>query len=177
MNANLFQRVASEATGKLATEADVKVLKKLQADWEQACAVISHCGIDFAFNAFMDEQQKAILAARAGKLHETRSHSREELEADFLRKGEGARAHQRQITAEAVPIARKAADRFAECSHEIAARVEKSEAAIFAEWGVAYVPSGLVIALRQLPDRARRIVPTSEYAQCSPASMVPFLSI
>ena len=177
MSATLFERVAKEAGQKLASEADTKVLRKLQADWEQAREVISHCGIDFAFNAFMDEQQKAVLAARAGKLHETRTHSREELEADFLRRGECAREHQRTICAESLPIARKAADRFAECAHEIAARVEKSEAAVFAEWQLNYSPSALVIALRQLPDRARRMVPTSEYASCSPASMVPYITL
>jgi hypothetical protein len=177
MSMNLFERVAKEAGQKLASEADVKVLKKLQADWERARETISGTGVDSAFNCWANEQRNAALAAKAGKLHEFRTHSREEMEQDFLRRGESAREHMRTITAEAVPICRRAAEKFAETAHEVAARIEKAEAAAHADFGVSYSPSGLTIALRQLPDRARRMVPTSEYAQSSPASMVPFLNI
>jgi hypothetical protein len=174
---NLFLKVAEQAGEKLATPSELKALTRLQGEWAAAAETISHCGIDGAFCAYLDETQKSEIAARAGKLLETRTHSREEWELDFLRRGEAAREHQRKLTQETAVLARKVTERFCEAANATAAKVEKEEAARFAEWGVAYAPSALVLQLRQLADKARANLPRSEFAQISPASMLPFLKL
>jgi len=172
---SMFQIVARESRQKLVTEAELKTLRRLQGEWQKANELARGCGIDAAFNAYLDHQAKLTLAARAGKLHDHQARSREEIEADFLRRGDAAKQLLREITAEAVAIARPIAGKFAEAAHEVAAKIEKAEAATFAEWGVAYQPSALVLALRRLPDQARARVPSSPYAAMAPQQMLPYL--
>jgi hypothetical protein len=177
MNANLFHRVAAEAPGKLCSDAELKALRKLQADWTTARDTVSGCDINAAFNCFLDEQKRAKLAAEAGKLLEFRTHSREEFEFDFLRRADAGRERQREVTREAAKVARGIADKFAALCNKVASDTEQKEAKAFAEFGIAYLPSNLVVTLRGLGDRVRRLVPTSEYSAASPQSMLPFLAL
>jgi hypothetical protein len=175
MSANLFEKVAKEASAPLAGKAELTELRRLEADWQKAADAVAGCGIDAAFDLWANEQQDAARATRAGKLHEAPTHSREQWEEICLRRGEAGRQVMRELHAEAVPLATKVAARFCELAHAIAAREEKAEAAKFSEWGIAYQPSALVLALRKLPDCAR--VHTSDYSSHSPAAMLPFLTL
>src|SRR5437773_246239 len=138
MSDHLFQRVAREAGEKLATKSELAELKRLQAEWQKANELARGCGIDSAFNAYLDHQAKLTIAARAGKLHDHQARSREEIEADFLRRGDAAKQVMREITAESVPIARSIPDTFSEIAHELSAKLQKAEAATFAACGVSY---------------------------------------
>jgi hypothetical protein len=176
MNAkNLFQIVAAEAGKPLASKEEMAELTRFEIEWEKARDITNGCNIEAAYCAFVVEQKALGTAARAGTLHNLHPHTREELERVFLARGEGGRQLMRELHAEAAPLATKVAARFCELAHAIAAREEKAEATRFAQWGIAYQPSALVLALRKLPDCAR--VHTSDYSSHSPAAMLPFLTL
>ena len=173
----MFQVVADEAGAKLVSKEDLAELKRLQSEWGKASRTAAGCGIDSAFNAYLDHQTKLALSVRAGKLHDNQARSREDFEEDYLRRGDAAKQVMRELTAEAVPLCRKVAEAFAKAAQDVIGRVEKMEADQFNKYGLSYQPSALVLALRRLPDMARARIPNGGYATVSPEQMLPFLVI
>lgn len=159
MNSNIFAAVAAEARRKLATKQELDTLRELQASWKWAS--------DTARSSWMDGMLSTVLT---GKLN----HQAEE---DCLNKGQSAREKMREVTAAALPVARKVASRFAEAAHRVAISVERSEVHQFSRFGVNHSPSALLQTLRKLPDQARARIPSSEWSSTSPAEMLPFLNL
>jgi ketosteroid isomerase-like protein len=173
-----FKIVAAMAGGKLSTPGDLKELQRLEALWKGANDTAASCTTDAAFNTFLQQGRTLTKSARAaGAIHNLPALSREDIEAQFLQRGEATREAMRQITAEARPTAMRVAEKFCDAAREVTAGVEKTESELAARFGLAYVPSNLVQQLRRLPDMARQRIPNSEYSQASPQSMVPFLPL
>src|SRR5437867_2849782 len=124
-SANLFQIVAAESGAKLVNKDELIELRHLQAEWQKASDTAKDCGVDNAYCAFIGEREKLTKAVRSGEIHDFHPRSREEWEEIFLRRGDAAKEALRQLCREAVPLARKVAEKFSEAAKDVITAIEK----------------------------------------------------